>query len=178
MFVHKAEALADDFREGGSRDGSRQVLAAEHIYLETYTHIQARILDELVDLAADSASAAQSPTSSSFVHPPTGSASGAPAQHIEADQIQPIFNLTSIHDNSIRAAFSDVLHRLLEASSLPYLEDLVNVFIHTTEASKVFLFDAKARAYLATDNSPVDSQNFGICCDYLGMVNAFGSLYR
>ena len=36
------------------------------------------------------------------------------------------FHLTSVYDHSIREAFSRVLHKLID--SLPYLEDLLNVF--------------------------------------------------
>ena len=36
------------------------------------------------------------------------------------------FQLTSIYDHSLHDAFSRVLHKLID--SLPYLEDLLNVF--------------------------------------------------
>ena len=36
------------------------------------------------------------------------------------------FHLTSIYDHSLHEAFSKVLHKLID--SLPYLEDLLNVF--------------------------------------------------
>jgi Ras-related GTP-binding protein C/D len=36
------------------------------------------------------------------------------------------FHLTSVYDHSLREAFSKVLHKLID--SLPYLEDLLNVF--------------------------------------------------
>jgi hypothetical protein len=71
-----------------------------------------------------------------------------------------------------------VLHRLLEATSLPHLEELIDVFTTASLVKKAFLFDAKARVFVARDQSPPDSVNFGICCDYLEMVNAFGSLYK
>jgi hypothetical protein len=36
------------------------------------------------------------------------------------------FYLTSIHDHSLQDAFSRVVHKLVD--SLPYIEDLLNVF--------------------------------------------------
>lgn len=40
--------------------------------------------------------------------------------------VQPNFYLTSVYDHSLREAFSRVLHKLID--SLPYLEDMLNVF--------------------------------------------------
>jgi len=44
----------------------------------------------------------------------------------EFEQMPVNFHLTSVYDHSIREAFSRVLHKLID--SLPYLEDLLNVF--------------------------------------------------
>ena len=44
----------------------------------------------------------------------------------EYEQIPIEFHLTSIYDHSLHEAFSRVLHKLIP--SLPYLEDLLNVF--------------------------------------------------
>lgn len=44
----------------------------------------------------------------------------------EYEQVQLNFHLTSVYDHSLHEAFSKVLHKLVE--SLPYLEDLLNVF--------------------------------------------------
>ena len=45
---------------------------------------------------------------------------------VEYEQIPINFHLTSIYDHSLHEAFSKVLHKLID--SLPYLEDLLNVF--------------------------------------------------
>jgi hypothetical protein len=42
------------------------------------------------------------------------------------EQMQLNFHLTSVYDHSLHEAFSRVLHKLTE--SLPYLEELLNVF--------------------------------------------------
>ncbi|KAH8100951.1 Gtr1/RagA G protein Gtr2 [Cristinia sonorae] len=94
----------------------------------------------------------------------------------EYEQINMNFHLTSIYDHSLREAFSKVLQRLVD--SLPAYEELINVFCANSQSSKAFLFDTKSRLYIATDNSPVDPQDFGLCSDYLQMLNAFGPLYR
>lgn len=50
----------------------------------------------------------------------------------EYEQMIPInFHLTSIHDHTLHDAFSRTLHKSIE--SLPYLEDLLNVFCTVSE---------------------------------------------
>ncbi|KAG5716905.1 Ras-related GTP-binding protein D [Termitomyces sp. T112] len=94
----------------------------------------------------------------------------------EYEQVQLNFHLTSVYDHSLHEAFSKVLHKLID--SLPYLEDLLNVFCANSQSPKAFLFDTSSRLYIATDASPVDSATFNLCCDYLQMLNSFGSLYK
>ncbi|KAJ7227401.1 Gtr1/RagA G protein Gtr2 [Mycena pura] len=94
----------------------------------------------------------------------------------ECEQMPYNFHLTSVYDHSLHEAFSKVLHKLIH--SLPFLEDLVNVFCANTQSPKAFLFDIASRLYVATDNSPVDSATHNLCCDYLSMLNSLGSLYR
>ncbi|GJE96258.1 Gtr1/RagA G protein Gtr2 [Phanerochaete sordida] len=94
----------------------------------------------------------------------------------EYEQIPIEFHLTSIYDHSLHEAFSRVLHKL--TPSLPYLEDLLNVFCANSQASKAFLFDTSSRLYVATDASPVDPPTHSLCSDYLQMLNSFGPLYR
>ncbi|XP_006459064.1 hypothetical protein AGABI2DRAFT_217958 [Agaricus bisporus var. bisporus H97] len=90
--------------------------------------------------------------------------------------VQPNFYLTSVYDHSLREAFSRVLHKLID--SLPYLEDMLNVFCANSQSPKAFLYDTKSRLYIATDASPVDSAAHHLCCDYLEMLTSFGSLYK
>lgn len=44
----------------------------------------------------------------------------------EYEQMPLNFHLTSVYDHSLHEAFSRVVHKLID--SLPYLEDLLNVF--------------------------------------------------
>ncbi|CAA7266983.1 unnamed protein product [Cyclocybe aegerita] len=94
----------------------------------------------------------------------------------EYEQMQLNFHLTSVYDHSLHEAFSRVLHKLIE--SLPYLEELLNVFCANSQSPKAFLFDTRSRLYIATDASPVDSATHNLCCDYLQMLNSFGPLYK
>lgn len=92
------------------------------------------------------------------------------------EQIQLNFHLTSVYDHSLHEAFSRVLHKLVP--TLPYLEEILNVFCANSQAPKAFLFDIRSRLYIATDASPVDSATHNLCCDYLLMLNSFGPLYK
>lgn len=126
VFVHKAEALSEEYK------------------IENFKHIQQRVLEELDDY--------------DYGHVPIN------------------FYLTSIHDHSLQDAFSKVVHKLID--SLPYIEDLLNVFCGNSQATKAFLFDVKSCLYVATDASPVDSATHGLCSDFLLTLNSLGPLYR
>jgi Ras-related GTP-binding protein C/D len=54
----------------------------------------------------------------------------------EYEQMPVNFHLTSVYDHSIREAFSRVLHKLID--SLPYLEDLLNVFCSVSASTRSF----------------------------------------
>ncbi|KAH8831447.1 Gtr1/RagA G protein Gtr2 [Flagelloscypha sp. PMI_526] len=92
------------------------------------------------------------------------------------EQLPLNFHLTSVYDHSLHKAFSTVIHKLVD--SLPYLEDLLNVFTANSQSPKAFLFDVKSRLYVATDLSPVDTATHNLCCDYLQMLTSFGPLYK
>jgi len=126
VFVHKAEALSEEYK------------------IENFKHIQQRVLEELDDY--------------DFGHIPVN------------------FYLTSIYDHSLQDAFSKVVQKLID--SLPYIEDLLNVFCGNSQATKAFLFDAKSRLYIATDASPVDSATHSLCSDFLLTLNSFSPLYK
>lgn len=111
----------------------------------------------------------------------------------EYEQVPLNFHLTSVYDYSLQEAFSRVIHKLID--SLPYLENLLNVFcavsprpfsphliykppFKNTSSPKAFLFDTTSKLYVATDASPVDQATHNLCCDYLQMLNSFGPLYK
>ncbi len=54
----------------------------------------------------------------------------------EYEQMPVNFHLTSVYDHSIREAFSRVLHKLID--SLPYLEDLLNVFCSVCSPTSLY----------------------------------------
>ncbi|KAG6374349.1 Gtr1 raga G protein Gtr2 [Boletus reticuloceps] len=94
----------------------------------------------------------------------------------EYEQVPLNFHLTSVYDYTLQEAFSRVIHKLID--SLPYLENLLNVFCSNTSSPKAFLFDTTSKLYVATDASPVDQATHNLCCDYLQMLNSFGPLYK
>ncbi|KAJ4477411.1 Gtr1/RagA G protein conserved region-domain-containing protein [Lentinula aciculospora] len=165
IFVHKAEKLQEDEK------------------IENYRQINERVVDRLMDV---SPSFPNIPNSSSSLNTPSSSGtqmnnpnrlSYLNWQDFIEQQLLMNFHLTSIHDHSLHQAFSKVLQRLTD--SLPYLEELLNIYCANSQASKVFLFDAPSRLYVASDASPVDTATYNLCCDNLAMINAFGmGLYR
>lgn len=98
VFVHKADALADDYRIGLFALRLSNRLSSYFIPFspETYRHVQQRVFDELTDTTVD----------------------------VDALPLQ--FHLTSIWDHTILESFSQLVQRLIEP--LPYLEELLNVF--------------------------------------------------
>lgn len=181
VFVHKAEALSEEFRTGvfiillvplflnQILNGSSSIYA----FVENFRHIQGRVLDELADLPPLSFAQAPSSTSNSTVAP------GSPTLPSE-DPVQMPFNfyLTSVYDHTLHDAFSRVFARILAPGSLPYLEGLLNSFTTSSSSSKTFLFDVCAGFYVATDYSPVDTAKFGLCCDYVRMLSQFEGLFK
>ncbi|KAH8117973.1 Gtr1/RagA G protein conserved region-domain-containing protein [Phellopilus nigrolimitatus] len=148
VFVHKAEALSEDFR------------------IDSFRHIQRRLLDELADFPP------------LIIHSPSNPSSPSNEESIEPHQIPYNFHLTSVYDHSLQDAFARVFSRILAPGSLPFLEELLNAFITSSSSSKAFLFDVKAKFFVATDSSPVDTATLGLCCDYVHMLNQFGDLYK
>ncbi|XP_034016347.1 ras-related GTP binding Cb [Thalassophryne amazonica] len=85
------------------------------------------------------------------------------------------FYLTSIYDHSIFEAFSKVVQKLIP--QLPFLENLLNIFISHSGIEKAFLFDVVSKIYIATDSSPVDMQSYELCCDMIDVVIDVSCIY-
>ena len=134
---------------------------------ESLRFVQKRIEDELSDL---------SPLLVSVASPlPT-----SPTAQVEIEAINlPIsYYLTSVLDHTLHDTFARVFTRILAPGCLPYLEQLLNAFSDTSNSTKAFLFDMKAKFYVATDNAPVDTVTHNLCCDYVHMLNEFSGLYK
>lgn len=99
-------------------------------------------------------------------------------EYMEAlDEDPPVhFSQTSVYDSSLHEHFSLALHRLLP-TSLPFLEDLLNMFCTHSHASKAYLFDVQTRLFVATDHSPIDHTQLAWCIDYLRLLSSFSNLY-
>lgn len=138
-------------------------------FADSYRHIQSRLLDELADIEAFSMN----------VTSPIGPTPASPTEgSFEPMNIPYVFHLTSVYDHSLQDAFARVFTRILANETLPLLEELLNSFISTSSSSKAFLFDTKAKFFVASDSSPVDAVTLGLCCDYVHMLNQFGNLYK
>eukprot|EP01097_Dermamoeba_algensis_P002764 TRINITY_DN2093_c0_g1_i1.p1 TRINITY_DN2093_c0_g1~~TRINITY_DN2093_c0_g1_i1.p1 ORF type:complete len:370 (+),score=67.78 TRINITY_DN2093_c0_g1_i1:76-1185(+) len=88
------------------------------------------------------------------------------------------FYLTSIYDHSIFEAFSKVIQRLIP--QLPYLENLLDIWIQNSRIEKAFLIDVVSKiyvAYFASDNSPVDTQTYELCSDMIDVVIDASCIY-
>lgn len=68
----------------------------------------------------------------------------------EYEQMPVNFHLTSVYDHSIREAFSRVLHKLID--SLPYLEDLLNVFCAVSVLAPPFDFPGRVPEMFITSH--------------------------
>ncbi|KAJ3876704.1 Gtr1/RagA G protein conserved region-domain-containing protein [Lentinula edodes] len=167
IFVHKAEKLQEDEK------------------IENFRQINERVMDRLMDVlpslpnlpnSSSNSGLNTSGSSNTQINSPN-SPNYLSWQDFIEQQLLMNFYLTSIFDHSLHLAFSKVLQRLTD--SLPYLEELLNIYCANSQASKVFLFDAPSRLYVASDASPVDTATYNLCCDNLAMINAFGTgLYR
>ncbi|KAJ3825677.1 Gtr1/RagA G protein conserved region-domain-containing protein [Lentinula raphanica] len=165
IFVHKAEKLQEDEK------------------IENFRQINERVTDRLMDVSPSLPSSANInaslDTSSNQLKNNANSNNQKYSnwQDFLDQQFTVNFYLTSIFDHSLHQAFSKVLQRL--SDSLPYLEELLNIYCVNSQAFKVFLFDAPSRLYVASDASPVDAATYNLCSDNLAMINAFGAgLYR
>lgn len=91
--------------------------------IENFRQIHERVEDRLLDTPLAAPSSSNQP-------PPVNPA------------LMPMnFHLTSVYDHSLHEAFSRVLHKLI--GSLPYLEDLLNVFcavrLHSLVDSRIII---------------------------------------
>ncbi|KAJ3781957.1 Gtr1/RagA G protein conserved region-domain-containing protein [Lentinula aff. detonsa] len=159
IFVHKAEKLQEDEK------------------IENFRQINERVMDRLMDVSPSLPNLPNSSSNSSLNTPNSSGTQMNSSNHLNwqdfiEQQLLMNFYLTSIFDHSLHQAFSKVLQRLTD--SLPYLEDLLNIYCANSQASKVFLFDAPSRLYVTSDASPVDVATYNLCCDNLAMINAFG----
>ena len=126
-------------------------------------------MDELADLA---------PISINIPHTYDSSPVSPSDTMYDPMQIPHAFYLTSVYDHSLQEAFSRVFARIISSGVLPHIEELLNTLLANSSSHKTFLFDTKARFYVATDTSPIDFTTFGLCCDYVHMLNQFGDLYK
>lgn len=95
-------------------------------------------------------------------------------QGVDLRDVHINYHLTSIYDHSLWEAFSLILQRNFAAE---FLEECLNLFCANSQIHKAFIFDIATRIYLATDSTPVDPADYGLCWDYLNTLRQFEPLY-
>jgi len=85
------------------------------------------------------------------------------------------YHLTSIYDHSIFEGFSKVVQKLIP--EIPTLESLLDILNTKCAVEKSFLVDVVSKIYVATDSSPVDTQQYELCSDMIDVVIDVSCIY-
>ncbi|SDA04089.1 BZ3500_MvSof-1268-A1-R1_C090g00489 [Microbotryum saponariae] len=86
------------------------------------------------------------------------------------------YHLTSVFDASIYEALSRVIQKLLPQQA--FLERLLDQLVQQCSMDKALIFDISSKLYLATDTTPLDSDTYVLCSDYVDLVGDFTLLYE
>ncbi|SCV73599.1 BQ2448_7525 [Microbotryum intermedium] len=93
------------------------------------------------------------------------------------------YHLTSVFDASIYEALSRVIQKLLPQQA--FLERLLDQLVQVVDGDmqqcsmdKALIFDITSKLYLATDTTPLDSDTYVLCSDYVDLVGDFTLLYE
>ncbi|WWC96678.1 hypothetical protein V866_003550 [Kwoniella sp. B9012] len=150
MFIHKSEVLSEDYRG------------------ENYAEIQRTTSEEIEDF------------------PYKSLASQYPNIDLEDQQTVSIiinnlisdvrYSMTSVHDVTLRDAWSRVLQGGMEM--LPAVESLLLDFTSHSSADNTFLFDINSGVVLATDNRHRTDDLSEQVTEYLSSFLAFRDLYK
>ncbi|WWC60579.1 uncharacterized protein I303_103153 [Kwoniella dejecticola CBS 10117] len=151
MFIHKSEVLSEDYRG------------------ENYAEIQRTTSEEIEDF-------------------PFKSLQGVNSAGIDLEDQQNVnaiinnlisdvrYSMTSVHDVTLRDAWSRVLQGSMEM--LPAVESLLLDFTSHSSADNTFLFDINSGVILATDNRHRTDDLSEQVTEYLSSFLAFRDLYK
>lgn len=169
--MHKAEAMSEDYRIGVLACHLGAVARVTHCEsnIESFKHFNKQLSEDLSDMPP-------------FIWPdplpPSLTTSeGLPLQQEPVDLPITLY-LTSVYDHSLQDSVSRVFGRILQRSCLDHVENMLDAFVTSSHSVKAFLFDIQAKFFIATDQSPVDPNTHGLCCDYVHMLNEFSGLYK
>ena len=135
VFVHKAESLAEDYKIGTWSCDSQFTSSSRMDLTPALPLMCSRDLNGTRGAPRCPAVRDSCLTSENFRHIQQRVIDELFDASPEYEQMPVNFHLTSVYDHSIREAFSRVLHKLID--SLPYLEDLLNVFCSVSDAHTV-----------------------------------------
>ncbi|WOO85721.1 Ras-related GTP-binding protein C [Vanrija pseudolonga] len=150
VFIHKAEALSEDYRG------------------ENYSEIQRAMTEELEDFQYSSLQA---------YAPHLDLSDSGVCNNIFNHMVAEIkFDMTSVHDVSLRDAWSKVLQGIMEM--LPAVEALLLNFTETSGMDNSYLFDIASGVVLATDNRHRNDATMEQVTEYLSRFLQFREIYR
>jgi len=96
-------------------------------------------------------------------------------EYASLPNIQLDYHLTTIYDHSLIDCFSKVLQKIIPHVS--HIVTLLDSLMINCKMQKVFLFEMKSKAYLASDSAPVEPQNYAICADMIDVVIDISLIY-
>ena len=83
-------------------------------------------------------------------------------------EISITFELTSIFDHTIYAAFSKVVQKLF-----PFVDHIKNLLDHLISCCKIekaFVFDLLSKIFIASDSGPIDISHYEICSELIDVL--------
>ncbi|OCF31886.1 hypothetical protein I317_02932 [Kwoniella heveanensis CBS 569] len=153
MFIHKSEVLSEDYRG------------------ENYAEIQRATSEEIEDFPYKTLSGVGIGTGSLDLEDP-----GTTSMIINQLISEIRFSMTSVHDVTLRDAWSRVLQGGMEM--LPAVESLLLDFTSHSSADNTFLFDINSGIILATDNRHRTDELSEQVTEYLKSFLQFRELYK
>ncbi|KAK4687307.1 Ras-related GTP-binding protein C/D, partial [Tremellales sp. Uapishka_1] len=167
VFIHKAEVLSEDYRGG---EDVVDVVVTEVLILSTenYREIQRAMQEELEDFRYSSL---QNLTSTFDL---SDTSVTMQIQNHLTSEIR--FDMTSVHDVSLRDAWSKVIQGIMEM--LPDVEALLLNFTGTSGMENCYLFDINSGVILATDNRQRNDATIEQVTVFLSRFLQFRDLYK
>ncbi|WVQ97005.1 hypothetical protein IAU59_004115 [Kwoniella sp. CBS 9459] len=153
MFIHKSEVLSEDYRG------------------ENYAEIQRATSEEIEDFPYKTLSGVGIGTGSLDLEDP-----GTTSMIINQLISEIRYSMTSVHDVTLRDAWSRVLQGGMEM--LPAVESLLLDFTSHSSADNTFLFDINSGIILATDNRHRTDDLSEQVTEYLKSFLQFRELYK
>ena len=85
------------------------------------------------------------------------------------------FHSTSVYDESIYEALSKVVQSL--NPQLWTFENMLTTISNSCKFQKLYLFDVMTKLYVASDTSPVDTDSYKVCADFIDTIIDLSDIY-